>query len=222
MSVDSTYAIEGEIAQSVRLTVDNGRDLWASRGAIISLDDGVSWALKVPGGATKALSRAVSGEGLSLTHITSNAAGKTAVLGAGEPGKIIPWDLATQGAIRCTRGAFLAAQGDIELEAVLAKRAGAAFFGGAGMLLQRISGRGTAFIHGAGDFVRQELAPGQTIEVSTGNLAAFSDEVDYSITSVKGCRNIFFGGEGLFMARLTGPGVVFMQTLKRLPSSGGS
>ena len=97
----------------------------------------------------------------------------------------------------------------------VAKRAGAAVFGGAGLFLQHISGTGTVLVHGSGDFYEQRLAKGEQLLVSSGNLAAFSDAVDYDIQGVAGCRRILFGGEGLFMTRLTGPGRVLLQTLKR-------
>ena len=97
----------------------------------------------------------------------------------------------------------------------VAKRAGAAFFGGAGLFLQRISGSGTVLVHGSGDFIDRDLAQGEAVLVSTGSLAAFAESVDYDIQGVAGCRRVAFGGEGLFMTRLSGPGRVLLQTLKR-------
>jgi uncharacterized protein (AIM24 family) len=103
----------------------------------------------------------------------------------------------------------------IDIDVTIARRAGAAFFGGAGLFLQRVSGTGTVLIHGSGDFYERRLAEGEQILVSTGNLAAFADRVDYDIQGVGGCRKMMFGGEGLFMTRLSGPGRVLLQTLKR-------
>ncbi len=103
----------------------------------------------------------------------------------------------------------------VDIDVRVAKRAGAAFFGGAGLFLQHVSGSGTALIHGSGDFIEHDLAAGDSLLVSTGNLAAFADSVDYDIQGVAGCRRIAFGGEGLFMTRLTGPGRVLLQSLKR-------
>ncbi len=213
------YEITGEIAQAATLTLHSGEKAWASRGALVSLDDGIGWHLEVPGGVGAAVGRAFAGEGLSLTRISSSKAGARVVLASGQPGKVIAWDLDAGGDVVCTRGSFLAATGDVEIIPTVAKRAGAALFGGAGIVLQRIHGRGVAFVHGSGDFVRHELAAGQVLQVSTGNLAAFSAGVDYGIVGVQGCRNILFGAEGLFMARLAGPGVVLTQTLKRAPAT---
>lgn len=211
----SGYAITGEIAQATTLTLAAGEKVWACRGAIVSLDQGVSWHLEVPGGVSAAVGRAFAGEGLALTRIVSSRAGARVVLGSGQPGKVLAWNLGAGGDVVCTRGSFLAATGEVEIIPTVARKAGAALFGGAGLVLQRIHGRGVAFVHGSGDFVRHELQAGEILQVSSGNLAAFGAGVDYDIVGVRGCRNILFGGEGLFMARLTGPGVVLTQTLKR-------
>jgi uncharacterized protein (AIM24 family) len=104
----------------------------------------------------------------------------------------------------------------VVIDVQVARRAGAAFFGGAGLFLQHISGSGTVLVHGSGDFLERDLARGEAVLVSTGSLAAFAESVDYDIQGVAGCRRIAFGGEGLFMTRLSGPGRVLLQTLKRV------
>ncbi len=215
LEVAPAYKIGGEIAQSVTLRLGRDEKIWASRGAIVSLSDGVRWKLQVPGGMGAAVGRAFAGEGLALTRIHAERPGREVVLAAGQPGKVLAWDLERDGDVVCTRGSFLAAMGEVEIIPTVARRAGAAFFGGAGLVLQRISGKGVAFVHGSGDFVRHDLAAGEVLQVSTGNLSAFGARVDYGIVGVQGCRNMLFGSEGLFMARLEGPGVVLTQTLKR-------
>jgi uncharacterized protein (AIM24 family) len=159
--------------------------------------------------------RSLSGEGISLTYIQAKKDDQQVFLSSNQPGKVIDWNLA-DGPVLTTRGSFMAAFGpSIDITVVIARRAGAALFGGAGLFLQKISGQGTVLIHGAGDFVDRRLLAGETILVSTGNLAAFAEMVDYNIQGVAGCRKIFFGGEGLFMTKLSGPGRVLLQTLKR-------
>lgn len=121
----------------------------------------------------------------------------------------------------------MAAWGEqIDIDVTIARRAGAAFFGGAGLFLQKGSGKGTVLIHGSGDFYETHLQEKEQILVSTGNLAAFADSVDYDIQGMGGCRKMMFSGEGFFMTRLTGPGRVLLQTLKRTvakaPSNDGS
>jgi len=209
------YTIEGELAQVANLTLDEGETCWASKGSIVALAPTLEWTLKVPGGASGAARRMLSGEGLAMTFIRASADGQWATLAANQPGKIIPWSL-DDGAVITTRGSFVAAFGSrVDIDVRVAKRAGAAFFGGAGLFLQHVSGSGTALIHGSGDFVEHSLAERESLLVSTGNLAAFSDRVDYDIQGVAGCRRVAFGGEGLFMTRLTGPGRVLLQSLKR-------
>ncbi len=212
----TSFEVRGQIAQSVSLNLRNGQSAWASRGSILAYDDGIQWTLKVPGGAGKAVGRMLSGEGLSLTHITSTREGARLVLTANQPGKLVTWDL-SRGPIVCTAGAFVAALGDVDIDVTIARSAGAALFGGAGLFLQKLSGTGIAVVHGSGDFIEHQLAAGETLLVSSGNLAVFSGSVNYGVRGVGGCRKMLFGGEGLFMTELTGPGWVMLQSLKKLP-----
>lgn len=209
------YAIEGELAQVAHLTFGAGETCWASKGSLVSLDPDLRWSLKLPGGLAGTGRRMLSGEGVTLTYLEGIRAGQRATLAANEPGKILVWDLA-DGPVITTRGSFVAAFGsDIRIDVRVARRVGAAFFGGAGLFLQHVSGTGTVLVHGSGDFVERRLGQGEAILVSTGNLAAMSEGVDYDIQGVGGCRRMLFGGEGIFMTRLTGPGRVLVQSLKR-------
>ncbi|NND70429.1 MAG: TIGR00266 family protein [Rhodothermales bacterium] len=215
MKPNMEYSISGEIAQYVRLVVPRNEGVWASNGAIVAQDDGITWKLRVPGGAAGAIRRSLSGEGLSLTRIKSSRDGAAVVLAANAPGHILEWSLENN-SVLTTRGSFLSAWGpDITIDVSVARRASAAFFGGAGLFLQKVSGTGKVLIYGSGDFKDIELATDESLLVSTGNLAAFSQTVDYQIQTVSGLRNVFFGKEGLFMTRLTGPGRVLLQSLKR-------
>jgi uncharacterized protein (AIM24 family) len=209
------YTIHGELAQVANLTLDRDETCWASKGSIVALDPGLGWTLKVPGGASGAARRMMSGEGIALTFLEASADGQRATLAANQPGKIVAWNL-DDGPVITTRGSFVSAFGPrVDINVRVAKRAGAAFFGGAGLFLQHISGSGTVLVHGSGDFIERDLAQGEAVLVSTGSLAAFAESVDYDIQGVAGCRRMAFGGEGLFMTRLTGPGRVLLQTLKR-------
>ncbi|MCO4771256.1 MAG: AIM24 family protein [Deltaproteobacteria bacterium] len=209
-------SVDGTIAQFVTLQLKRDQVIWASRGSLMSYNDKVDWQLKVPGGVGKAVSRMMSGEGIALTWIKARGPGGEVVLTNNAPGRLLTWDL-DRGGIVCTPGAFVAALGDVNIDVTMARKAGAAFFGGAGLFLQKLSGTGIAIVHGAGDFHIRELEPEETILVSTGNLAAFSEGIDYDIRGVGGCRKMFFGGEGMFMTALTGPGWVMMQSLKKMP-----
>lgn len=209
-----SFEIGGVIAQSLTVKLREGQSLWASRGALMAYGAGIDWRLRIPGGASKAVSRMLSGEGIALTYVESERNGSEVVLTNNRPGKLVTWDL-SRGAIVCTSGAFLAALGDVDISVTIARRAGAAFFGGGGLFMQRLSGDGIAVLHGSGDFLERQLAAGEKLVVSTGNLAVFSAEVDYSVRGVGGCRKMLFGGEGMFMTEMTGPGWVMLQTLKK-------
>ena len=210
------YSISGEIAQSVRLDFAPSESAWVSKGVLMAYSSHMQWRLRVPGGAGGALRRSLSGEGLALTFLETKAEDQYALLAANAPGHLEIWDLERDGAVTTTRGSFVAAWGEnVDITVTVARRAGAAVFGGAGLFLQTISGVGKALVHGSGDFYERQMAANEELLVSTGNLAAFSADVDYDIRGVGGFRRMIFGGEGLFMTNLRGPGRVLLQTLKR-------
>jgi uncharacterized protein (AIM24 family) len=209
--------VEGTTAQSVRLRLRRGQGVWVSRGGLMAYSQGVDWRLRIPGDAGKALGRMLAGEGLALVYVTAPEDGAEVMLCANKPGKLATWDL-RRGPIVCTRGSFVAAVGEVDIEVTVARSVGAAFFGGAGLFLQRLSGTGLVFLHGSGDFIERKLAPGEKFLVSTGHLAVFSASVGYDIRGVGGCRKVLFGGEGLFMTELTGPGWVLLQSVKDTPA----
>lgn len=208
------YEIHGGLAQYVKLALGRGEACWAAKGGIMSHTDGIEWALRIPGGVAGAARRLLAGEGIGLAYLQARAGNAEASLAGNQPGKIFNWDLA-DGPVITTRGSFLAAWGDVDISVTVARRAGAAIFGGAGVFLQRVSGEGAVLVHGAGDLDDRRLAAGESLTVSTGHLAAFAATVDYDIRYVGGVRKVLFSGEGLFMTRLTGPGRVLLQTLKR-------
>ncbi|MCX7789058.1 MAG: AIM24 family protein [Chloroflexaceae bacterium] len=209
------YTIAGEIAQFARLEFAPGESVWLSKGALMAYSDGVQWRPRVPGGLGGAVQRTLAGEGAALTYAAAQGAGQFALIASNAPGHIATWSL-SDGPVIATRGSFLAAWGeDIDISVIIARRAGAAFFGGAGLFLQRIAGQGTVLLCGSGDFEQRDLGPDERLIVSTGNLAAFAGSVDYDIQTVGSVGRALFGGEGVFMTRLTGPGRVLLQSLKR-------
>ena len=208
------YEIKGVINQTLSVALEAGEAFWASKGMIVSYDESIDWGVKTLGGVGRTVSRMLSGESLALAYITAREKGKIN-FAAREPGRLVSWNLAEQGEVVALRGTFLAAYGDIDIRVTRAKRVGAMFFGGGGLLLQNISGSGLVFLSAKGDLVDTSLAEGESLVVSTGNLAAFSKSCDYKIRGVGGCLKMLFGGEGIFMTELTGPGRVLVQTLKR-------
>ena len=214
------YTIHGDIAQYAKVSLEPGQAVWASKGAIMSYTSEVEWKLRMPGGAGGAAKRMLSGEGVSMLYIETHRPGQSVMLGGKEPGHLMEWDLA-EGPVMTTRGSFVAAWGEqIDIDVTVAKRAGAALFGGAGLFLQRVSGVGRVLLHGSGDFQDMRLEPGEEILTSTGNLSAFAADVDYNIQTVGSVGKFFFSGEGLFLTKLTGPGRVLLQSLKRTHAVG--
>ena len=207
------YRIEGVLAQMAHLEFAQGETCWAHTGSILVMDPDLEWNIKVPGDAGAIGKRILSG--LSMIHFEAKRNGQKATLSTHHPGKIITWDLAQQGPVVATRGSFVAAWGgDVHIDVMTPARARAAFFGGAGLFLQRVSGQGTALLHGAGDFIDLTLGQGEQILASTGNISAFAQSVDYDVQGVGGFKKAVMGGEGGFMAKLTGPGRVLLQSMR--------
>jgi uncharacterized protein (AIM24 family) len=157
----------------------------------------------------------LTGESFFITTFLFNGKGKGHVaFGAPYPGKIIPLDLGKLGGkYLCQKDAFLCAAKGIEIEVAFTKKMGAGLFGGEGFILQRLEGDGMAFIHAGGTIIKKELGPQETLRVDTGCLVGLALSVDYDIQFIGGFKNALFGGEGMFLARLTGPGTVYLQSL---------
>lgn len=208
------YSILGDDLQVLEVQLSPGESIISEAGAMLFMDDGIEMNAST-GGIIKGLKRAVAGEGLFIMSFTNRSDDvKRMAFSAPFPGKILPLDLdELDGQILCQRGAFLCAESGVEIELAFTKRLGAGFFGGEGFVLQRLRGRGMVFIHAGGALITRDLQEEEVINVDTGCLVAFSRDVDYNIRFVGGIRNALFGGEGIFLARLTGPGRVYLQSL---------
>jgi uncharacterized protein (TIGR00266 family) len=159
-----------------------------------------------------ALRRTFTGESLFVTYFRAEGNGEVGFAGS-YPGRIQPFELQPGQAVLCQRDGFICAQPSVTLNVALVKKLGAGFFGGEGFILERLTGPGTVFIHGGGDFVEFNLAPGEQLQVDTGCIVAFDASVDYDIQFVGGIKTAIFGGEGLFLATMTGPGRVIVQSM---------
>jgi uncharacterized protein (TIGR00266 family) len=179
------------------------------------MEKGVKMQTGTGGGIFKGFKRAITGESFFITTFLNNVSGKKHVaFAAPYPGKIIPLDLdQLGGSFLCQRDSFLCAASGTEIEVAFSKRLGAGFFGGEGFVLQKLMGSGLAFVHAGGTIIEKNLKEGEILNVDTGCLVAFSPTVDYDIEFVGGFKNALFGGEGLFFAKMTGPGKVFLQSL---------
>lgn len=209
------YKIYGDDMQIVEIELDPSEGVRAEAGAMLYMSDGVEMQTSTGGGLFKGFKRIFTGESFFITTFLHRGRGKGHVaFSAPYPGKVIPLQLdELGGTFLCQKDSFLCAAQGIEIEVAFTKRIGTGLFGGEGFILQRLQGNGLAFVHAGGTVIQRELAAGQTLRVDTGCLVAFSPTVDYDIQFVGGFKNTLFGGEGLFMTKLTGPGLVYLQSL---------
>lgn len=221
------FQIFGEEMQYVEIELDPYETVIAEAGSFMMMDDSIEMATIFGDGSHreensglwgKVLSagkRLITGESLFMTAFTHAGTGKKRVSFASPyPGRIIPLDLTEHGGkIICQKDAFLCAAKGVSVGIEFSKRLGRGFFGGEGFIMQKLEGDGLSFLHAGGTVTRKELAIGETMRVDTGCLVGFTQDVDYDIEMIRGVRNAIFGGEGLFYARLQGPGSVWVQSL---------
>ncbi len=209
------YHIFGDDLQLVEIELDPGEGVRAEAGTMTYMEDGIEMQTSTGGGLFKGFKRMITGESFFITTFLNRAQGKSRVaFAAPYPGKIVPLDLtALGGKFLCQKDSFLCAAQGIEIEVAFTKKLGAGLFGGEGFILQRLEGDGLAFVHAGGTIIEKDLAAGETLRVDTGCLVAFAPTVQYDIKFVGGFRNALFGGEGLFLASMTGPGKVYLQSL---------
>ena len=209
------YRIFGDDLQLVEIELDPGEGVRAETGTMTYMENAIEMETSTGGGLLKGLKRAVTGESFFITTFLNSGNGKArAAFAAPYPGKIIPIAMEDfGGSILCQKDSFLCAAQGIEIEVAFTKKIGAGIFGGEGFILQRLDGSGLAFVHAGGTVIEKDLAAGDTLRVDTGCLVAFSTSIDYDIQFVGGFTNALFGGEGLFLAKITGPGRVYLQSL---------
>ncbi len=219
------YEIFGDDMQIVEVELDPNEKVIAEAGAMNYMEDGITFESKMGDGATPQTGvmsalmnvgkRVLTGESIFLTHFTNSGVGKRRLaFAAPYPGKIIPIDMAEMGEeLICQKDAFLCAAFGTQTDIAFQRKLGAGFFGGEGFILQRLRGDGMAFIHVGGTVIRRELKAGETLRVDTGCIAAFTPSVSYDIERAGNLKSMVFGGEGLFLATLQGPGSVILQSL---------
>jgi len=218
------YTIVGDDIQMVQVELDPGETVIAEAGAMNYMEQDIQFEARMGDGSQvdqglvgKLLSagkRALTGESLFMTHFTNRGSVKRHVaFAAPYPGKIIPLDLGKLGGeILCQKDAFLCAAFGTRLGIAFQRRLGTGFFGGEGFILQRLQGDGLVFIHAGGTVIERHLQ-GETLRVDTGCLVAFEPGIEYNIERAGNLKSMFFAGEGLFLATLSGHGKVWMQSL---------
>ncbi len=217
------YDIEGHNLQIARVHLKPGQEIYAEAGKMIYKSANVDWATRMSGQTIGdkiigAIKRKLMGESLFFTYFRSTATEGEVGFAGHYPGKIQVFELAAGQTIMVQRDGFLFAQGSVTLDIAMVRRLGAGLLGGEGFILEKLTGPGAVFVHAGGDHVDFTLAPGEMLQVQSGHLVAFEPTVNYDIQMVGNIRTAIFGGEGLFLTTLTGPGRVILQsmTLERL------
>ena len=220
------YHIYGEELQFVEIELDPQETAIAESGAMMMMEDGIEMQTIFGDGSTqqnsgflgKLLSagkRLLTGESLFMTAFSNTGHQKKKVsFAAPYTGKIIPIDLLQLGGtIIAQKDAFLCAAKGVSVGIHFQRKLGVGIFGGEGFIMEKIEGDGMAFLHAGGFIIEKNLVPGEVLKVDTGCLVAYTPGVQFDIEFVKGIKNLVFGGEGLFFARLQGPGKVWIQSL---------
>lgn len=209
------YKIIGDDIQVVEIELDPAEAVRAEAGSMLYMEEGIQMQTNTGGGLFKGLKRMITGESFFITSFLNHGNSKSKVaFAAPYPGKIIPLQLGELGGtFLCQKDGFLCAANGIDIDIAFTKKIGAGLFGSEGFILQKLSGDGCAFIHAGGTIVKRELKNKEVLKVDTGCLVAFAPSVDYDIQFIGGFKNALFGGEGLFLAKLTGPGIVYLQSL---------
>jgi uncharacterized protein (TIGR00266 family) len=219
------YEIKGAEMQFVEVELDPGEAAIGEAGSMMFMDAGIGMDTIFGDGSASqggffgkllgAGKRLVTGESLFTTMYTNNAQAKQRVaFAAPYPGKIMPMDLRQLGGtLICQKDAFLCAARGVALGIYFQQKLGVGFFGGEGFIMQKLDGDGLAFIHAGGTVSKRELKAGQTLLIDTGCIVALTPNVNFEIQYVGKIKTALFGGEGLFFAKVTGPGTVWLQSL---------
>ena len=208
------YKIYGTIMQTVVMELDPGETVFSESGGLAWMSGNIAMNTSGRGGGLGGMfKRAISGESLFMVEFTSQGSKGMVAFAADFPGKIIPVHLGPGQQIIAQKDAFLCAEKTITTDIHFRRNLGSGLFGGEGFILQKLTGPGVAFVSLDGEIVEYTLAPGQIMKVDTGCVAMFEPTVSYDVEMVKGFKNVLFGGEGLFLSTLTGPGRIWLQTM---------
>ncbi len=206
------YTLIGDNLQFVTLEIQPGEMVYAEAGALVYMSGNINMDTKLQGGLLKGLKRTLAGESFMVTHFTTTGGPGLVSFGGNCPGKIVALDI-TKKEFIAQKDAFLCAEQAVKWDIAFQKRLSSSFFGGEGFILQHLSGEGMVFLHAAGDLLEIDLKPGQVYKVSTAHVVGWEPSVTYDIQAVGGIKTALFGGEGLFMTTLTGPGKVIIQSM---------
>lgn len=205
--------IEGDSLPVVTCILNKGESVITENGGMSWMTEGMNMKTSTNGGIMKGLGRALAGESLFMNIYTAEKDGSEIAFASSFPGQILEFDLGQGETIIAQKRAFLCAENTVDISMHFRKKLGAGFFGGEGFIMQKITGPGKVYLELDGNVVKKELQAGEKLKVDNGYVAAMTKDVDLNIETVKGVKNIVFGGEGLFLTTLKGPGTVWLQSM---------
>lgn len=205
--------VTGDFLPVLTCKLGKGEQLFTESGGMAWMTQGIKMETNTNGGLVKGLGRALAGESIFMNTYTAERDDVEISFASCFPGQILGFDLSDGQTLICQKRAFLCAEKSVDLSMHFRKKLGAGFFGGEGFIMQKLTGPGKAFLEIDGNVVKKELAEGEVLKVDNGYVAAMTSKVDLSIETVKGVKNIVFGGEGLFLTTVKGPGTVWLQSM---------
>jgi len=205
--------IEGELLPVVTCKLSKGESVITENGGMSWMDEKIEMDTSTNGGIMKGLGRMLAGESLFMNIYTAKEDGAEIAFASSFPGKILEFDLKDGETIIAQKQAFLCSEKTVDLAMHFRKKLGAGFFGGEGFIMQKLSGTGKVFLEVDGAVIKKELKEGEKLKVDNGYVVAMTENVDLDIETVQGMKNIVFGGEGLFLTTLKGPGTVWLQSM---------
>ena len=207
------YKIMGQTVPVVEMTLSKGETVYTQSGGMAYQTEGIEMSTNARGGIMKSLGRMFSGESMFMANYTAEKDDAMVAFASTVPGSVVPVDMNNHpNGFVLQKGAFLCAENSINTSVAFSKKLSAGLFGGEGFILQKAEGKGMLFLEVDGDVIEKELASGEVLKVDTGNVVAFDSTMSYEVETVKGFKNIFLGGEGLFLTKLVGPGKVILQS----------
>lgn len=207
------YNIFGGNLPAVTIKLNQGESIYTQSGGMTWMSENMEMSTNMKGGLFKGVGRMLSGDSIFMATYTAKKYPGEITISATFPGEIIVLDLSDGREYVCQKSAFLCAEPGVNLSLTTNRSVKGGFFGGEGFIMQEVRGKGKVFLEIDGSVVAKDLAPGEKLIVDTGNIAAYERSVKYDAKMVKGFKNILFGGEGLFLTTLTGPGRVYLQTM---------
>ena len=207
------YKIEGTVFPMLEVQLSRGESVYTESGGMAWMSQGIKMSTSTRGGLMAGLGRALAGESLFMVTYACEVPSGSVVFTPEAPGRILDLVLSEGQSLICQKDTFLCAEQSVDIKIHFHKRLGAGMFGGEGFILQNITGPGRVFLAIPGEVHERTLASGEKLLIDPGHIAMFEPSVNYDISMVRGIKNVLFAGEGLFLATLTGPGKVWMETM---------